>query len=86
MSHKEFDYETLKDGTFKQGQAFVASAQQLQSSTVAQAVANAKQLAAKVAAGNLPNQGFYIYFLNGYNEKNYSSKCVCHATTRWDTW
>ena len=65
MTHKEFDYETLKDGTFKQGQAFVASAQQstLQSSTVAQAVANAKQLAAKVAAGNLPKQGFYIYFL-----------------------
>ena len=52
--------KTLKDGTFKQGQAFVASVQQstLQSSTVAQAVANAKQLAAKVAAGNLSKQGF----------------------------
>ena len=52
--------KTLKDGTFKQGQAFVVSAQQstLQSSTVAQAVANAKQLAAKVAAGNLSKQGF----------------------------
>lgn len=47
-----------QDGTFKQGQAFVASAQQstLQSSTVAQAVANAKQLAAKVATGNLSKQ------------------------------
>ena len=86
MTHNDFGFETLKDGTFKQGQAFVASAQQLQSSTVAQAVANAKQLAAKVAAGNLPKQGFYIIYLNGYNEKNYSSKCGCHETTRWDTW
>jgi len=59
----------FKDGTFKQGQAFVASAQQstLQSSTVAQAVANAKQLAAKVAAGNLSKQGFQIeYFFVNY--------------------
>ena len=45
----------MKDGTFKQGQAFVASAQQsgqtLQSTTVAQAVANAKQLASQAGQG-----------------------------------
>ena len=42
----ESDLERFLDGTFKQGQQFVGSSQQLTSAAVQQAVNSAKQLAA----------------------------------------